>query len=639
MKINVENQISLIKPLEFNNMNSINTFNYIYKKATIKEKYMNMVNEIRSLNFEKIVNNKMQHMDFNYLINSIINLKKIINNNNPYMRYIKYVKPYNLIKSKVNLKKKNTKKLLLFYTKNKINFNQNSLKTKEKLIDFNKNKKNCRNFYFTRMCNIEYKKINNNITEKIIIIQKNIKGFLRKKIIDENINNEIAKNIINSILIIQRGFRKFLLRKNSLDKLIINIIKNERITKANKITDIFSLYYYRNLYKKHLIIKKIVICRHKSASLIQSIFKSYLVHKKVQKILTKEKNSYILTYPFTAQNVQIKIYMNNGDQIYNYFICPIRKYFIAYIDKKKIEAGEYLCHIIVDSNIKIDNRYKITNKSNIIYNLISFGNYYNKRRKPKQIEIEIEKKNKEIKRQKDKEKKINDEMENFYIYYYNNNEENDKDKDDNEINTNSSNSFSTKSEIVKNKLDYRNQIDEDDPDQVIDISNQMYKSKINNFLLKSNYKYIKNYSKPNLTEIENKKKKKKNISKKENKLKEYLKKNYDEIQMKNILKKFDIEDSKEEEDSINKSESLNYNNILDELSESLSSVVSNISMKNINFYSKKTHKTKYTNRDGEKKVINGRIKNKNSLIKKRKKSKKKEDKSNHSISNLNKNNK
>ena len=51
--MNIDSQISSVKVIEYNTINSVNSFNYVYKKATIKEKYNNMVNEIRSLNFEK----------------------------------------------------------------------------------------------------------------------------------------------------------------------------------------------------------------------------------------------------------------------------------------------------------------------------------------------------------------------------------------------------------------------------------------------------------------------------------------------------------------------------------------------------------------------------------------------------------
>ena len=444
------------------------------------------------------------------------------------------------------------------------------------------------------MCNIEIKKINSNITEKIILIQKYIRGYLSKKIVDENINNTIAKNIINNILIIQRSFRKFLLKKKSLDKVIIKIIKNERNNQSNKITDLFSLYHYRNLYKKHLIIKKIVIVRYKSAILIQSQFKSFIIHKKVKEILKKERKSYILTYPFQAENVQIKIYKKKLTKfyIYDYFICPIRKYFITYINKKSFEPGEYYCHILVDNSVKIDKRYKFINKNNIVYNLITLGNYISKRKKPKQIEIEIEKKNREIKIQKDKDKKINDEFENFYIYYYNDNENNNN-------NSNSLNSYSTNSEHDKNKLDYRNQLDDDDPDQVIDITNQIYKSSINNFYFKSNYKYRKDNSESD-SKYNNLKTKNNLIQSKKRKLEENFKKKIDEDRMKKILQKFEAlenenDGEEDEKASLHQSESLKYNNILDEISQKSNSIISNKSLKNIYSYSKMIDKIDFKN--------------------------------------------
>ena len=589
--MNLESQLSEVKEIEFNSLNSINSSNYIYKKAFIKEKFENIANQLRALNFEKIAINKMQHMNFNFLINSIINLKKITNTNSPFMRYIKYVKPYNIPNSKINKKKKAK---LIFNKSSKITTKNDLLKLNKQIINFNQIKKNYRNFYYTRMCNIEFKKINSNITEKIILIQKYIRGYLSKKIVDENINNTIAKNIINNILIIQRSFRKFLLKKKSLDKVIIKIIKNERNNQSNKITDLFSLYHYRNLYKKHLIIKKIVIVRYKSAILIQSQFKSFIIHKKVKEILKKERKSYILTYPFQAENVQIKIYKKKLTKfyIYDYFICPIRKYFITYINKKSFEPGEYYCHILVDNSVKIDKRYKFINKNNIVYNLITLGNYIPKRKKPKQIEIEIEKKNREIKIQKDKDKKINDEFENFYIYYYNNNENNND-------NSNSLNSYSTNSEHDKNKLDYRNQLDDDDPDQVIDITNQIYKSSINNFYFKSNYKYRKDNSESD-SKYNNLKTKNNLIQSKKRKLEENFKKKIDEDRMKKILQKFETlenenDGEEDEKASLHQSESLKYNNILDEISQKSNSIISNKSLKNIYSYSKMIDKIDFKN--------------------------------------------
>ena len=627
--MDVESEISEVKPTQndtINTINPINTINsnsnYVYKKAIIKDNYESMINELRTLDFENIANNRMNHMNFNFIINSIINLKKITNSKNPFMKYIKYVKPYNtnINYSKVNIKgNKNKNKILSEEEKKNLKVKQKFPKLSEKTINFQKNSKN---FYFTRMCNSETKRINSSITEKIIMLQKNIRGFLSKKVIDEYINNEIAKTLINSILLIQRAVRKFLLKKKSLDKLLIKIVKNERYTKGNKITDIFSKYHFRNVYKKFLIIKKIVIARYRNASLIQSTFKSFILQRKVKKIIKKEKKSYILTYPFSAESVKLKIYM--GDELYtykifNYFICPIRKYFITYIEKKILEPGEYLCHIIVDDNIKIDKRYKFIDRDNILYNLIPFGSHLKKRRKSKQVDVEMEKRKKKlIKKQKERDKKINDELDNFYIYYYNNNGIN------NNNNNNSVNSVSTNSDQQeKNKLNYRNQIDEDDPDQVIDISDQFYKSKLNHFLLKTtNYKYIKmNYDENKDKEGKNKKKPEKNkkdkipkpnIKNKLNKNKnKSTDKNLDELNDKNIFQyKFDSIKSRDDNDNdsiFSQSQNLNYNNILDELSQSAKSVVSNITVPNIHSYSKRTHEAKFTddiiNSNGNKKLM------------------------------------
>ena len=570
----VDKKLKKDKNNEIITINKINSLNYVYKKTTIKEKYENMVKELRTLNFENIANNKMHHMNFNFLINSILKLKKIINNNNPFMKYIKYVKPYNLNNTKINIG--NNVKNLLLEEKNIIDPKKEFLKKNEKILNFNKNRKNCRNFFFSRMCNIECKRINMNRIDKIILLQKNIRGFLSKKIINEKINQEIAKNVINNILIIQRAVRNFLLKKKSLDNLIINIIKTERFSKGNKITDLFCLYHYRNLYKKNLIIKKIIDSRNYSASLIQSEFKSFLVNKRVKEILKKEKQSYILTYPFKAENVQIKIYMDKPSKyrVYNYFICPIRKYFITYIDKNSIKPGEYLCHLKVNNIVKIDNRYRFINKNNILYNLISFGEYLFKKPKPKQIEIELVKKIKKIKKQKVKDRKINDELDNFYYYYY----------------YNDNNSNSTNSEHEKNKIDYRKQIDEDDPDQVIDVTGKFYNSKINNFLLNSNYKYLKDNKSPDLKRNNTGKANKNKLPQKKIESMKKLKED-DEINDDSI-------DFKNNEGNLCQSQTIDYNNILDELSQSASSIVSNISVKNsvknINNYSKKTHKTKFS---------------------------------------------
>ena len=564
------------------------SLNYIYKKSIIKENFINTKKELRLLNYEKVAKYKMEKMNFKILLRLIINLKNTLNKNNPLLKYIKDVRPYNYVKMKNNISLEET--ILKKYFQNKIII-KNSNK-KEKILNFTSKTKNLRNFYYSRMCNIDYKKIIQNRNEKIILIQKHIRGFLSKKIVDEEVNKIIAKRIINKILIIQRGIRKFLKKKKTLDKIIINIIKKERNSKGKKIADIFSLFHYINLYKKNLIIKKILKARNDSILLIQNKFRTYIYVKNVKEILTKEKKSYILTYPFNAKSVSIKIYKNDSYKQYNYTICPIRKYFVLYIDKNSITSGEYLCHIIVNNKLILDKRYKYTiGKNSILYNLIYIGKKPLDKKSNQPIKVNL----KENKKEKIKQKIYNkiDNNDDFFIYCYN------------DI-SNSTNSYSTKSDHEKKKLIPFSEKNKKKEEYLF---NKTINTKINDFwnstrkkkkeiLHKINPSYC-NFINSSAGNIHKTK-----ICKKHS--------DYDVIFKNNIFKdnminenypmetksSFKTQTSKKEESR--QSRQKKYNNILNELKHNLSFTKSNLSLKNINSYSKKTHRAKFSSNNSVK---------------------------------------
>ena len=558
---NYNSQLSEIKEIDYNSNDSQNSNNNVYKKENKNKEYKTNVNKLKEFNYDKVATNKMKYINFNNINNSILKLKEVLQINNPLSKYIQNAKPYNILdikyKENINPDININEKLLLNKEKNIAN-KSIFKKLRKDVINFN-NRNTKKNFYFSRMNNIESKKLNLNLTNKIILIQKHIRGFLTKKIINSSINNEISRNIITSILIIQRATRKFLFRKKYFDDYIIKIINKERNIKCNKIIQLFRSYYYRNSFLKNLLIKKIVITRHLSAELIQSTFKSHILRKKILPILKKEKKSFLLIYPFKAQSVQIKIFINgissNNYKIYDYSICPIRKCFVTYINKKEIKPGKYICQMLVDKIIVLDKRYKSVKKDNNLYNLIPIGN--NKSKKLKQLKNGIN----EI--PEDKDKKIKKEIDNFYFYYYNNEEEKEIDNDI---------SFSNNSnkEIQNNNKNYLNKIDDNDPDQVIDISKSKFNYKYNNSYLKSNYNYIKEYK--------NKKKEKELI----------------ENRIKNIWDNLYLKKEEKDNDSINNSENLNYKYILEEISQSsVKSFNTNINVKNLDSYSKRTHKTKF----------------------------------------------
>ena len=566
---------------------SISPFNYVYKKIIIKEKQENSKYQLESLNYEKIAKYKMKRMNLRILLDSIVKVKNSLNKNNPFLRYIEDAKPY-LYYNKPIIKAK-TEPIFNKYKK------INNYSKKEKCLNFSKTNNNLKNFYYSRMYNIDCKKINNNKIEKVLLIQKHIRGFLSKKIVDEEVNKIIAKRIINKILTIQRAIKRLLIKKNSLTQIIVNIVKDERKSKGNKITDIFSLYHYRNVYKKNLIKNKIMKLRNDSIILIQRKFRNFLFAKNVKEILIKEKKSYVLTYPFKAESVEIKIYINNSYKLYKYFLCPIRKYFILYIDKGEINPGEYLCQMIVNNNKTLDKRYKyIIDKRNDLFNLIYIGQppLIKSPKEPlktnlRKIENKENKKNKENKENKeDKEGKkakiIDENSDEFFFYCYNDA-------------SNSTHSYSSKSEHEKNKLLLKtekikhkeNSIFNKEENQKINDFLKSYKKpeeeKVSIFPPKSRFCNFVNINKGNIN--------KKNISMKTSDFDTNFKEIIDENETGEHKLSLDIQSSRKN-GSIH-SQQINYNNLLDELNQSISSIKSNSSIKNINSYSIKIHQTKF----------------------------------------------
>ena len=528
---------------------SILSLNFIYKRIIIKENTTNIKSNLRTLNYEKIAKYKMKKMNINFLLNSIYKFKKSLKKSNPFLKYIKNVKPYDYT-NLITLENKRNILQKLLNNKNNMEIKQPlHTNNKEKILNLENKARNNKNFYFSRMSNVERKKSVHSRKEKIILIQKYIRGFLSKKILDEEVNKVIVKRFINKILIIQKNIRKFLCTKKSLSNLIVTIIHNERVEKSNKITDIFSLYHYRNFYKKNILIKKILQIRHDSILMIQKNYRSYIYIKKVKQVLIKEKNSYVLTYPYNAERVEIKIFMDSKYQIYQYYKCPIRNYFVLYIDKNNFRAGEYLCQMIVNGNTLLDKRYKyIVDKNNILYNLIHIGKEMDIKTTsiPENKNIKDKNNNKNIIEEEEEEEEEEESSDEFYYYCYGEN-------------SNSTNSYSTKSD----KIQYKN-------------NNNNAKNFRNNINNKLDNEYSLNNN---------------------NIYKNPLKKSEFDSYFKSIFNKIDykysIESQSTKKESSIQSQKIKYNNILDELCQSVTSSQSNFSLKNINSYSKKTHQTKF----------------------------------------------
>jgi hypothetical protein len=282
----------------------------------------------------------------------------------------------------------------------------------------------------------------------------------------------------------------------------------------------------------------------------------------------------------------MKLYINNSYKLYKYFLCPIRKYFILYIDKGEINPGEYKCQMIVNNNITLDRRYKyIIDKRNDLFNLIYIG-------QPPLIKQPKEPIKDNLRKIKNKEDKKNDEnSEEFYFYCYNDA-------------SNSTNSYSSKSEHEKSKFllktekikHKKNSIFNKEENQKINDFLKSYKKpeqeKAQIFPPKSRFCNFVNINKGNIN--------KKNISMKRGDFDTNFKEIIDENETREHKSSLDIQSSKK--DGSIYSQQVNYNNILDELNQSISSIKSNSSIKNINSYSIKIHQTKFSS--NKKKIFN-----------------------------------
>ena len=340
-----------------------------------------MKNELKLSIAQKIAKNKINHMNYEKIKTEIFKYKnQNLSNKDPINKYITNFKTFD--QRKIN--KEDLSSDFIKINKDFIyNIKNINLKKKKKEGEKFLNLKNIKfhNYYLSRMINTESQNRKKTFEENIIFIQKNIRGFLMRSKLNKEISRLLINYIINNILKIQKAVRKLLKKKNYKKELVVKIIRKERKDKANKITDILSVYHFRNEYKKFLIIKKILNERIKSVNKIYFAIKNYLYRKKIKEILQLRKNNLEIIYPIDEKNnINLKIYYNNNmHKIFNFKFCQIRKVHVLYINKNMIGNHEYknqyLCQFFVNGDCVVDKRYKIIkDKFGIIYNIIEFNN-------------------------------------------------------------------------------------------------------------------------------------------------------------------------------------------------------------------------------------------------------------------------
>ena len=226
-----------------------------------------------------------------------------------------------------------------------------------------------------------------NKIKKTIKIQNVFRSYLFRKQFFKEIIEDLKQKCISSIIKIQC----FIRQKQSLKLMKIKMLNHKILLdykeKEKKIENLFKSFYNLIKFKEKFLLKYIIKKRYNAISKIQSNYRGYIIHKKIKNIILKMKTLYTITYPFYAQEVEIKIYvLNNNDiiigkfeelqftiQTYKFEYNPILKFFILFIENSELKPGKYRCQLIVNNIITCDGRFPhIEFSDGKFYNLITF---------------------------------------------------------------------------------------------------------------------------------------------------------------------------------------------------------------------------------------------------------------------------
>ena len=334
------------KKMKNNNINSFSSFFGLHCGLFLYN------NQNKKLTQQKI-RNKLLLDSFKKKNNNFVNKTKVIISNINFNMFIM---------------EKNSKKDLLNFTSyyNKILFSKNI----GRYTHFKSNE------YFIQKIN------------SISIIQKFIRGWLVRNSLNKLINYIIKYRLLRHIIKIQKNYKTYFVRKKIRHFLLIKFILIQRKKNWILIEKYIKRYYIKNRIKKYILITNLLKNRLKKITFLQRAIKTFYMKKICSQIINHEKFHYVLTYPFNANKVQLKIFWNNSDifiknnsylnlndkyDIFDFEICPIRKIFVLYIYTENILPGKYRCQFIINGMTLCDGRFPhIECNGRQLYNILNF---------------------------------------------------------------------------------------------------------------------------------------------------------------------------------------------------------------------------------------------------------------------------
>ena len=346
---------------------------------------------VSNSSLNKFIDKKMKNMNINSL-SSIFGLHCglfLYNNHNKNITHQKKIRNKILIDS---LKKKNNDfvdKINVIISNINFNFFSMEKNSKKDLLNFTSyyNKR----IFSRNIGRYTHFKFNDYLIKKlksILIIQKFIRGWLVRNSLNKLINYIIKYRLLRHIIIIQKNYKRYFFRKKTREFILIKKILIQRKKKWILIEKYIKTFYIKNKIKKYILITKLLKKRLKKIIFLQRAIKTFYMNKICRQIINYEKYHYVLTYPFKAEIVQLKIFWNNSNifinnnlycnlndkyDIYDFEICPIRKIFVLYIFTENIIPGKYRCQFIINGITLCDRRFPhIECNGRQLYNILNF---------------------------------------------------------------------------------------------------------------------------------------------------------------------------------------------------------------------------------------------------------------------------
>ena len=297
------------------------------------------------------------------LISSILglNAKRFLENKK--MKKTKENELY-LIKMKNNVETKyeNFTDSISKYVNNKksLNNENDKINYQEKILSFNNISTQKYNKTYNRYIkrDKQYKFLDK--VQKIIKIQSSYCSYSFRKEFYKEIREKLRKKCNYSIIKIQTFIRGKLALKQVKIKMISNLILLNFKKREKLIENSLLSYFYQIKFREYFLTYDLIRKRWESVIKIQSIFRGNQIYKKIQLLIKKMKTLYTITYPFYANEVEIKIHvlMNNiitgkfGElqfsiRTYKFEYNSILKLFILFIEPKDLEHGKYRCQLII----------------------------------------------------------------------------------------------------------------------------------------------------------------------------------------------------------------------------------------------------------------------------------------------------